>query len=68
MDIKNLEEGYELICGGISRLPGHARCYGEDVNRRRKMPRCSVFVSGDTQIMVATTVIEVGVNWSLTPR
>ena len=26
------------------------------------MPRCSVFVSGDTQIMVATTVIEVGVN------
>lgn len=26
------------------------------------MPRCSRFVSGDTQIMVATTVIEVGVN------
>ena len=37
IDLKNLEEGYELICAAL-------------------------FASGEAQIMVATTVIEVGVN------
>ena len=60
MDIKNLEEGYELICAEfpdcqVSKVHGKMKPAEKDAEMQR-------FVSGDTQIMVATTVIEVGVN------
>ncbi len=60
MDIKNLEEGYELISAEfpeykVSKVHGKMKPTDKDVEMQR-------FVSGETQIMVATTVIEVGVN------
>lgn len=62
LDYKNLMEGYE----GISRdfpLPDYAVSivHGQmtPAEKEREMAR---FVKGETQIMVATTVIEVGVN------
>lgn len=60
MDIKNLEEGYEHICAGfpdcrVSKVHGKMKPAEKDAEMQR-------FVSGETQIMVATTVIEVGVN------
>ena len=60
MDIKTLEEGYELICAEfpdcqVSKVHGKMKPAEKDAEMQR-------FVSGDTQIMVATTVIEVGVN------
>ena len=60
MGIKNLEEGYELICAEfpdcqVSKVHGKMKPAEKDAEMQR-------FVSGDTQIMVATTVIEVGVN------
>ena len=60
MDIKNLEEGNELICAEfpdcqVSKVHGKMKPAEKDAEMQR-------FVSGDTQIMVATTVIEVGVN------
>ena len=60
MDIKNLEEGYEHICAEfpeykVSKVHGKMRPADKEVEMQR-------FVTGETQIMVATTVIEVGVN------
>ena len=60
IDIKNLEEGYELICAEfpdcrVSKVHGKMKPVEKDAEMQR-------FVSGETQIMVATTVIEVGVN------
>ena len=60
MDIKNLEEGYEHICAEfpeykVSKVHGKMKPADKDVEMQR-------FVTGETQIMVATTVIEVGVN------
>ena len=60
MDIKNLEEGYEHVCAEfpecqISKVHGQMKPAEKDVEMQR-------FVNGETQIMVATTVIEVGVN------
>ena len=60
MDIKNLEEGYEHICAEfpeckISKVHGQMKPAEKDMEMQR-------FVNGETQIMVATTVIEVGVN------
>ncbi len=60
MDIKNLEEGYEHICTEfpdfqVSKVHGRMKPSEKDDEMQR-------FVSGETQIMVATTVIEVGVN------
>lgn len=60
MDIKNLEEGYEHICAEfpdcrVSKIHGKMKPAEKDAEMQR-------FVSGETQIMVATTVIEVGVN------
>ena len=61
MDIKNLEEGYEL--GLLRRFPD---CQVSKVHGKMKPAEKDAemqrFVSGETQIMVATTVIEVGVN------
>ena len=60
MDIKNLEEGYEHICAEfpecqVCKVHGQMKPAEKDAEMQR-------FVNGETQIMVATTVIEVGVN------
>ena len=60
MDIKNLEEGYGHICAEfpdcqVSKVHGQMKPAEKDAEMQR-------FVNGETQIMVATTVIEVGVN------
>ena len=60
MDIKNLEDGYEHICEEfpqykVSKVHGKMKPAEKDAEMQR-------FVSGETKIMVATTVIEVGVN------
>ena len=60
VDIKNLEEGYGHICAEfpdcqVSKVHGQMKSAEKDAEMQR-------FVNGETQIMVATTVIEVGVN------
>jgi ATP-dependent DNA helicase RecG len=62
MDYENLEKGYLNVQAWfpepkywISRVDGRQKAEIRGTNMRR-------FVQGDTQIMVATTVIEVGVN------
>jgi len=60
MDLRNLEEGYEYICGvfpnyKVSKVHGKLKAAEKEFQMQR-------FVTGETQIMVATTVIEVGVN------
>lgn len=60
MDIKNLEEGYEQLCRD---LPEYkiSRVHGK-MKAAEKEAEMQDFISGKTQILVATTVIEVGVN------
>ncbi|MDR1003734.1 MAG: ATP-dependent DNA helicase RecG [Prevotellaceae bacterium] len=60
IDLKNLEEGYYNICQEfreytVCRVHGKMKTADKDAQMQR-------FVSGEAQIMVATTVIEVGVN------
>ena len=60
MDIKNLEEGYEHVCAEfpdcqVSKVHGQMKPAEKDAEMQR-------FIHAETQIMVATTVIEVGVN------
>ena len=60
MDLKNLEDGYRTICEvfpkyAVSMVHGRLKAAEKEAEMQR-------FVSGETQIMVATTVIEVGVN------
>lgn len=60
MDIKNLEDGYNTICEvfpeyKISKVHGKMKPSDKDEEMQR-------FLRNETQIMVATTVIEVGVN------
>lgn len=60
MDLKNLEEGYVALCNifpefRISKVHGKMKSKEKDEEMNK-------FVSGETQILVATTVIEVGVN------
>ena len=60
MDIKNLEEGYEQVCAefpecNVCKVHGQMKPSEKDAEMQR-------FVNGEAQIMVATTVIEVGVN------
>ena len=60
IDIKNLEEGYLHIC---EEFPDCKVCkvHGK-MKPAEKDAQMQLFISGDAQIMVATTVIEVGVN------
>lgn len=60
MDLKNLEEGYVHIC---EEFPECKVCkmHGK-MSAAEKDTQMQQFVSGEAQIMVATTVIEVGVN------
>lgn len=60
MDIKNLEDGYMHICEEfpeyrVSKVHGRMKPAEKDEEMQR-------FLANETQIMVATTVIEVGVN------
>lgn len=60
IDLKNLEEGYLHIC---EEFPDCKVCkvHGK-MKAAEKDAQMQLFVSGEVQIMVATTVIEVGVN------
>ena len=60
IDLKNLEEGYLHVCEEfpecrVCKVHGRMKPAEKDAQMQR-------FVSGEAQIMVATTVIEVGVN------
>ena len=60
IDLKNLEEGYEVLRQvfpefRLSKIHGKMKPADKEAEMQR-------FVSGETQILVATTVIEVGVN------
>ncbi len=60
MDLRNLEEGYETMRQvfaqfKLSKVHGRMKSQDKEEEMRK-------FVSGETQILVATTVIEVGVN------
>ena len=62
LDYKNLVEGYEIICKefpeptyNVSILHGRLKTAEKEFEMNR-------FIRGETNIMVATTVIEVGVN------
>ncbi|MBR2637869.1 MAG: ATP-dependent DNA helicase RecG [Bacteroidaceae bacterium] len=60
LDLKNLEDGYKHLCNvfcdySISKLHGKMKPADKDAEMQR-------FASGETQILVSTTVIEVGVD------
>ncbi len=62
MDLKNLEAGYEAVCKDfpapeyrVSIVHGRMKAKDKDLEMQR-------FLRKETQIMIATTVIEVGVN------
>jgi len=60
LDLKHLTDGYEAICRAfpehnVGILHGKMKASAKDYEMKR-------FVNNDTKIMVATTVIEVGVN------
>lgn len=60
IDLKNLEEGYLHVCEAF---PDYRVCkvHGR-MKPAEKDAQMQLFVAGEAQIMVATTVIEVGVN------
>ena len=60
LDLKNLEDGYNQLCNvfcdyRLSKLHGKMKPKEKDEEMR-------LFASGETQILVSTTVIEVGVD------
>lgn len=60
IDLKNLEEGYRVVCErfagySVSKVHGRMKPAEKDAEMQR-------FKNAETQIMVATTVIEVGVD------
>jgi len=60
LDLRCLEEGYELI---RETFPQYKVCYVHGkMKPSEKEHQMSLFVSGEARILVATTVIEVGVN------
>ncbi len=60
MDLKNLEEGYEQLCRIFPQFK-LSKVHGQ-MKPKEKEAEMEKFVTGKTQILVATTVIEVGVN------
>lgn len=60
IDLKNLEEGYLHICEAFPECRV-CKVHGK-MKPAEKDAQMQLFVSGEAQIMVATTVIEVGVN------
>ncbi len=60
LDLRNLEEGYEII---KETFPDYRVCFVHGkMKPSEKEYQMQLFVTGKAQIMVATTVIEVGVN------
>lgn len=59
-DLKNLEDGYLHICEAFSEFKV-SKVHGK-MKPAEKEAEMQRFLTGETQIMVATTVIEVGVN------
>lgn len=60
LDLRCLEEGYQLI---KETFPQYKVCYVHgQMKPSEKEHQMSLFVSGEARILVATTVIEVGVN------
>ncbi len=59
-DLKNLEEGYEQLCQVFPDLK-ISKVHGK-MKPAEKDKEMQLFASGQTHILVATTVIEVGVN------
>ena len=60
IDLKNLEQGFTVLCEAfpefrLSKVHGKMKPADKEAEMQR-------FVRGETQILVATTVIEVGVN------
>lgn len=60
LDLKDLMDGYESVCRAFPKVPvsivhGKMKSEAKDFEMQR-------FIKGETKIMVATTVIEVGVN------
>ena len=62
MDLKNLMEGYESICRDFPRPKYEASIVHGKMKPADKDYEMQRFVKGETNIMVATSVIEVGVN------
>lgn len=60
IDLKNLEEGYLHICEAFAKYKV-CKVHGK-MKAAEKDAQMQLFVTGEAQIMVATTVIEVGVN------
>ena len=60
IDLKNLEEGYLHVCEDFPECKV-CKVHGK-MKPAEKDAQMQLFVSGEAQIMVATTVIEVGVN------
>ncbi len=60
IDLKNLEEGYLHICDAFPEFKV-CKVHGK-MKAAEKDEQMQLFVSGEAKIMVATTVIEVGVN------
>lgn len=60
VNLRSLEEGYEAVC---RTFPDFKVCYVHGrMKPAEKDHQMQLFVSGQAQILVATTVIEVGVN------
>ena len=59
-DLKNLEEGYEALTDIFPEYK-MSKIHGK-MKSKEKEAEMARFASGETQILVATTVIEVGVN------
>lgn len=60
LELKSLEEGYKRTC---DTFPGYRVCFVHGrMKPAEKDHQMELFVSGEARIMVATTVIEVGVN------
>ena len=60
IDLKNLEQGFEVLRQAFPEFR-LSKVHGK-MKPKDKEEEMQKFVSGDTQILVATTVIEVGVN------
>jgi len=62
MDLKNLQDGYEAICKDFPAPEYRASIVHGRMKSKEKDLEMQRFLRKETQIMVATTVIEVGVN------
>lgn len=62
LDYKNLEEGYQTIIENFKAPRFNVSMVHGQMKPDEKKAQMDLFVEGKTQILVATTVIEVGVN------